>query len=57
VMPTSPDPGAAMADADAAAPDLAMLDTLPERPLHEHAAVYEALHGQLQAALNQIDEA
>jgi hypothetical protein len=44
-------------DASTAWPHLAVLDTLTERPLHEHAAIYDALHGQLQAALNQIDEA
>ena len=31
---------------------LASLDSLPERPLSEHAAVYEQAHDQLRAALD-----
>ncbi len=34
-----------------------MLDTLAERPPHEHAAVYDQVHAQLQNALTQIDDA
>lgn len=37
--------------------DLAVLDELAQRPLDEHAAVYERLHAQLQTALNEIDNA
>lgn len=36
---------------------LAGLDRLPDRPLHEHAAVYEQVHSRLQAALSEIDSA
>ena len=38
-------------------PDLAVLDGLDERPPHEHAAVYERVHAQLQNALSEIDDA
>lgn len=41
----------------AVVPDLAVLDGLAERPPHEHAAVYEQVHTQLQSALSEIDDA
>jgi hypothetical protein len=34
---------------------LAGLETLGERPLSEHAEVYEQVHTRLQAALSEID--
>lgn len=60
-MPTEPSTDAengrsASADRPAAADlDLTALDGLADRPLAEHAAVYDALHAQLQGALNEID--
>jgi hypothetical protein len=36
---------------------LDVLDGLAERPLDEHAAVYQGLHADLQAALAEIDSA
>jgi hypothetical protein len=36
---------------------LAVLDGLPDRPLPEHAEVYQSLHADLQAALAEIDGA
>jgi hypothetical protein len=36
---------------------LAVLDELPDRPLQEHAEVYQGLHADLQAALAEIDGA
>jgi len=42
---------------EAVVPDLAVLDGLAERPPHEHAAVYEQVHAQLQSALSEIDDA
>jgi hypothetical protein len=36
---------------------LAVLETLTQRPLPEHAEVFEALHADLQAALAEIDSA
>lgn len=44
-------------DAVAALKDTAVLDGIEERPLAEHADVYEALHEQLRAALAEIDNA
>jgi hypothetical protein len=40
-----------------ATPDLNVLDGLIERPPHEHVAVYEQVHAQLQHALSEIDDA
>ena len=40
-----------------ATPDLTVLDGLGERPPHEHVAVYEQVHAQLQHALSEIDDA
>jgi len=40
-----------------ATPDLSVLDGLTERPPHEHVAVYEQVHAQLQHALSEIDDA
>jgi hypothetical protein len=65
-MPNSPDSGAHAPSMPAppgppapaqVVPDLSVLDQLAERPLDEHAAVYERLHTQLQGALNEIDNA
>lgn len=59
-MPNSPDSGAHNAsspDTGQGVPDLTELDELAQRPLGEHAAVYERLHAQLQGALNEIDNA
>lgn len=36
---------------------MADLDTLGERELAEHPAVFERIHGQLDAALRAIDDA
>jgi hypothetical protein len=36
---------------------LAVLDELADRPLQEHAEVYQSLHADLQAALAEIDGA
>jgi hypothetical protein len=48
--------GTAGTDAAAAAPDpIARLDTLSERPLHEHTDLYDEIHARLQAALAEID--
>lgn len=44
-------------DANGAALDLAILDGLAERPLQEHAEVYDQVHVQLQGALREIDDA
>ena len=42
---------------DVATLDLAILDGLAERPLQEHAEVYDQVHVQLQEALREIDDA
>lgn len=39
------------------APDLTVLDGLAQQPPHEHVAVYEQVHAQLQHALSAIDDA
>lgn len=38
-------------------PDLGVLDELEGRAPHEHVAVYERVHAQLQSALSEIDDA
>jgi hypothetical protein len=48
---------AATSAADDLAVRLRVLDDLAERPLPEHAEVYQGLHADLQAALAQIDGA
>ena len=65
--PASMAPAAPAAPADPAAPAepppteadalLAGLDTLERRPLVEHVEVFEQVHGRLQAALREIDNA
>ncbi len=60
-VPGAAGPGPATAgnaaDASRLEQDLAVLDTLADRPLTEHVAAYEQLHGRLQAALTEIDNA
>jgi hypothetical protein len=52
-MPTDDAP-----PAQAGWPDrLAVLDQLADRPLQEHAEVYQRVHADLQAALAEIDGA
>jgi hypothetical protein len=50
-MPSSDEPVTAVADR------LRVLDGLRDRPLHEHAEVYQGLHADLQTALAEIDSA
>jgi hypothetical protein len=61
VQPTPDDHGdhssVAKNTATSVVPDLDALDGLAERPVHEHAAVYERVHAQLQDALSEIDDA
>jgi hypothetical protein len=47
----------AVASPSSLAGQLAVLDQLAERALHEHAEVYQGLHSGLQAALAEIDGA
>lgn len=49
-----PRPAAATDEVDTL---LAGLDTLDGRPLAEHVEVFEQVHGRLQAALREIDNA
>ncbi|MDT4936175.1 MAG: hypothetical protein QOK11_4067 [Pseudonocardiales bacterium] len=39
------------------AQQVGVLDSMAERPLAEHAGVYQQLHAELQAALGGIDSA
>jgi hypothetical protein len=39
------------------AQQVTVLDSMAERPLAEHAGVYQQLHAELQAALGSIDSA
>jgi hypothetical protein len=54
---TSTDRAEATSAADGLATRLRVLDDLAERPLPEHAEVYQGLHADLQAALAEIDGA
>lgn len=56
MMPTSQDSTATENDAPVPPADpMARLDTVSERPLHEHADLYDEIHARLQAALAEID--
>jgi len=56
MMPTSQDSTAAESDtAVPPAEPMARLDAVTERPLHEHADLYDETHARLQAALAEID--
>jgi hypothetical protein len=48
-------PPARQSATDRIAAQLEALDTLPGRPLTEHADVYQQVHAELQAALGEID--
>ncbi|HTL24771.1 MAG TPA: hypothetical protein VL281_12145 [Mycobacteriales bacterium] len=46
-----------MAEEEAVAEALALLDGLEERPVAEHVEVFDAVHRSLQDALAALDEA
>lgn len=59
---TQPPTGAATADAPTDAPTGAdaaaqLLETIDERPLHEHPDAYDRIHAALHTALGSIDDA
>ncbi len=53
----APDPAAGSPSTPGLTERLAVLDQLADRPLHEHAEVYQGVHADLQAALADIDGA